>query len=145
MPNGSHKLLEERLSKRRKVLEGDRLNYTVKVMVTWFDQVIIEMFVQQKQKQKKFESTISFKWKVRKETYHFKREEDKKRYKHSDSKIKSVKRLKERVKMIIKKFCELFYLQIGLIGSLIHYFSSSNPQPDRQTKLVNASTLSFRP
>ena len=28
------------------VPEGDWLNYTVKVTVTWYDQVIIEMFVQ---------------------------------------------------------------------------------------------------
>ena len=29
------------------VPKGDWLNYTIKVMVTWYDQVIIEMFVQQ--------------------------------------------------------------------------------------------------
>ena len=41
------KLLEERLRKRGNVPEGNRFNYMIKVKVTLFDQVIIDMFVQQ--------------------------------------------------------------------------------------------------
>ena len=40
--NNLDKLLGERLSKRGNVQEEDRFNYTVKMTVTWFDQVVIE-------------------------------------------------------------------------------------------------------
>ena len=41
------KLLQERLSKNGEVSEGDWLNYTVKVMMEWIHQMIIELYVQQ--------------------------------------------------------------------------------------------------
>ena len=44
----SQKLIALRKTKYKgKVPKGDWLNYPIKIMVTWYDQVIIEMFIQQ--------------------------------------------------------------------------------------------------